>query len=50
MRQGRVLTIDLEAAAAELEAAQARMLARVPERDRARRSIDELAPPVLPHA
>lgn len=50
VRDGRMLTIDLEAAAAELEAAQARMLARVPERDRARRSIDALAPTVLPHA
>lgn len=50
VRDGRVLTIDLEAAAAELEEAQARMLARVPERDHARRSIDDLAPAVLPHA
>ncbi|WP_114375499.1 amidohydrolase family protein [Elioraea thermophila] len=50
VREGRMLTIDLEAAAAELEAAQARMLARVPERDRARRPIDALAPAVLPHA
>ncbi len=50
VRDGRVLTIDLEAAAAELEEAQARMLARVPERDHAHRSIDDLAPAVLPHA
>ena len=50
VRDGRVLTIDLEAAAAELEAAQARMLARVPERDHAHRSIDDLAPAVLPYA
>ncbi|MCS6922325.1 MAG: amidohydrolase family protein, partial [Elioraea sp.] len=50
VRDGRTLTIDLAAAAAELEAAQARMLARVPERDRAHRSIDSLAPTVLPRA
>jgi len=50
VRDGRVLTIDLDTAAAELEAAQTRMLQRVPARDRAGRSIDDLAPAVLPYA
>jgi 5-methylthioadenosine/S-adenosylhomocysteine deaminase len=45
---GALLTIDLETALDELQAAQARSLARVPERDWAARSADELAPLSLP--
>ncbi|MEM7254103.1 MAG: amidohydrolase family protein [Pseudomonadota bacterium] len=45
---GRLQTIDLERASADLEAAQQAMLARVPERDWRHRSPDELAPMMLP--
>ncbi|TVQ29107.1 MAG: N-ethylammeline chlorohydrolase, partial [Geminicoccaceae bacterium] len=41
---GRVRTIDLEAATAALEEAQAEVLARVPELDWASRPIERLAP------
>jgi cytosine/adenosine deaminase-related metal-dependent hydrolase len=45
---GSCLTIDMERAAAGLEAAQERMLAAVPSRDRAGRSIDAIIPRSLP--
>jgi 5-methylthioadenosine/S-adenosylhomocysteine deaminase len=41
---GLVTTIDIEAATAALEEAQAKVLARVPERDWAHRPIERLAP------
>ena len=44
VRDGECLTINLDAALADLEAAQARALARVPKLDWARRSAEELAP------
>jgi len=47
---GRVLTLDREDALARLEAAQSRMIARVPEHDYRGRTADEIAPPVLPIA
>lgn len=45
---GRCLTIDVEAAAAGLDAAQRRMLGDVPKRDPAGRSIDAIIPRSLP--
>jgi len=45
---GRVLTIDLDAASDALEEAQARSLARTPTLDWAGRSADEMSPPVYP--
>jgi 5-methylthioadenosine/S-adenosylhomocysteine deaminase len=44
---GMVTTIDLEAATAALEEAQARVLAQVPGRDWAGRPIEHLAPRCL---
>ena len=46
--EGRLLTIDLEAALDDLQAAQARSLAGVASRDWAGRNADELAPLSLP--
>ncbi|MFT6582280.1 MAG: cytosine/adenosine deaminase-related metal-dependent hydrolase [Alphaproteobacteria bacterium] len=46
--EGRLTTIDLDAALDELQAAQARSLAGVASRDWAGRSADELAPLSLP--
>ena len=48
VRGGEVLTIDVEASLAELEAAQRRMLATVAERDWAGRDAEGIAPPVYP--
>ena len=48
VRSGEVLTIDVEAALAELETAQTAMLAGVAERDWAGRDADTIAPPVYP--
>jgi len=45
---GRVLTLDRHAAAAKLEAAQKRAIARAPERDPQGRSIEEIMPRTLP--
>ncbi len=45
---GRVLTLDMDAAAAEVEEGQARMMAAVPGRDWAGRDIDTLCPLSLP--
>lgn len=47
---GKVLTMDYQAAAEELEAAQKRALAKVSSLDWAGRSVDELSPPSLPWA
>ena len=47
VQDGRVLNIDLQAASEALEAAQKRSLEKVPERDWAGRSADELAPMML---
>lgn len=44
---GQVLTIDLEAATAALEEAQAKVLEQVPELDWAKRSIEKLTPRCL---
>jgi len=44
VREGRVLTIDLEAALAELEAGQVRNMRGIPERDWAKRSPEEAFP------
>jgi cytosine/adenosine deaminase-related metal-dependent hydrolase len=44
VKDGRVLTIDLEASLAELTAAQARNMRGIPERDWARRSPEEAFP------
>jgi len=48
VRDGECLTIDLTAASQALEEAQARSMAKVPERDWAGRTTDELAPMALP--
>ena len=48
VESGRVLTMDYPAAAAALHEAQARMTASVPERDWARRSVDQVSPPSFP--
>lgn len=48
VRDGECLTIDLAAESQALEEAQARSMAKVPERDWAGRTTDELAPMVLP--
>jgi 5-methylthioadenosine/S-adenosylhomocysteine deaminase len=45
---GKLVSIDLPAELERLEAAQQRMLKRVPEKDWAGRSADEVAPMVLP--
>lgn len=45
VRDGRSLTIDYPAAAAALEEAQRRMIAKVPERDWAHRTLEEISPP-----
>ncbi len=45
---GRVLTMDYGAAAAALDEAQARMIATVPKRDWARRTVDQVSPPSFP--
>ena len=45
VRDGRVLTMDYAGAAARLQEAQARVAARVPERDWAHRSAEQIAPP-----
>ncbi|MFQ5829270.1 MAG: amidohydrolase family protein [Candidatus Methylomirabilia bacterium] len=45
---GRVLTLDRAAAVERLEAAQRRMMAKVPELDYEGRSAEEISPPVLP--
>jgi 5-methylthioadenosine/S-adenosylhomocysteine deaminase len=48
VEDGGVLTMDYPAAAEALHEAQARMIASVPERDWARRSVDEVSPPSFP--
>jgi cytosine/adenosine deaminase-related metal-dependent hydrolase len=48
VRDGRVVGIDLEAASAALQEAQARSLAGVPQADWAGRGADQLAPMALP--
>ena len=48
VESGRVLRMDYPAAAAALHEAQARMTASVPERDWARRSVDQVSPPSFP--
>jgi len=48
VRDGRVLTIDLDSALAVAQEAQDAVLRKVPERDWAGRSADELAPMALP--
>ena len=46
VRDGKVLTIDIEAAVATMNDGQRRRIATVPERDWAGRTHDQLAPPV----
>jgi cytosine/adenosine deaminase-related metal-dependent hydrolase len=48
VRDGKVLTIDVEAAVAAMNDGQRRRLASVPQRDWAGRSAEQLAPPVYP--
>ena len=48
VRDGECLTIDLAAESQALEEAQARSMAKVPDRDWAGRTTDELAPMALP--
>lgn len=48
VRNGEVLTIDIEAALAELDAGQVRALPHVPERDWAGRTAEEMFPLSLP--
>lgn len=50
VQDGRVLTIDVAAAAAAVEEGQRRMMARVPDLDRCGRDVDTLCPPSLPQA
>lgn len=47
VRDGRCLTIDYAAAAEELEEAQKRMIAGVPERDWAHRPLEAISPPTF---
>ncbi|TQF80249.1 amidohydrolase family protein [Elioraea sp. Yellowstone] len=47
VRDGRCLTIDYPAAAAALEEAQKRMIAKVPERDWAHRPLEKISPPTF---
>lgn len=47
---GQVLTMDYPAAAAALEEAQKRVIARAPAQDWAHRPVDEIARPTLPRA
>ena len=47
VRDGKVLTIDIEAAVEAMNDGQRRRLATVPERDWARRTAEELAPRVF---
>jgi 5-methylthioadenosine/S-adenosylhomocysteine deaminase len=46
VKDGKVLTVDVEAATAGLVAAQRKRLKTVPQRDWAGRTADQLAPPV----
>ncbi|MHA1153933.1 MAG: amidohydrolase family protein, partial [Alphaproteobacteria bacterium] len=48
VRDGRVLTLDHEAALTRMEAERLRAEARVPERDWAGRTGEELSPLTLP--
>ncbi|NQW08381.1 MAG: amidohydrolase family protein [Alphaproteobacteria bacterium] len=48
VRDGRCLTIDLDAEAAAVEDAQARALERLPSLDARRRTIDDIAPMTYP--
>jgi 5-methylthioadenosine/S-adenosylhomocysteine deaminase len=48
VRDGEVLTVDVEAALATLARAQAAALASTAERDWARRTVDEMSPHVFP--
>ena len=48
VEQGRVLTMDYAAAAAALHEAQARMVEGVPQRDWARRTVDQVSPLTFP--
>ena len=50
VRDGRVLTLDREAALARLDGARRRAEAEVPERDWAGRTGEELSPLTLPVA
>ena len=50
VKDGKVTTIDVEAAHAVLADAQARGLAGARERDYAKRTVDEMSPMVLPVA
>jgi hypothetical protein len=45
---GKVLSMDYAAAVAELEEAQARIVARAPHLDWAKRPVDEIVPPTFP--
>jgi|YNPMSStandDraft_1061717.scaffolds.fasta_scaffold00928_8 cytosine/adenosine deaminase-related metal-dependent hydrolase len=47
VRDGKCLTIDYAAAAAELEEAQKQMIAGVPERDWAHRPLEAISPPTF---
>jgi cytosine/adenosine deaminase-related metal-dependent hydrolase len=47
VRDGQCLTIDYPAAAAALHEAQARMIAKVPERDWAHRPLETISPPTF---
>src|SRR4051794_27425246 len=48
VREGRVMTMDYEAAAAALEEAQTRAIAQISKLDWAGRAADEIAPPTFP--
>jgi hypothetical protein len=45
---GKVLSMDYAAAVAELEEAQARIVARAQHLDWAKRPVDEIVPPTFP--
>lgn len=47
VKEGRVLTMDYEAAAAHLDEAQKRILARAPQQDWAHRPVDKISPPTF---
>jgi cytosine/adenosine deaminase-related metal-dependent hydrolase len=47
VESGKVLTMDHAAAAAELEEAQARIVAKAPSLDWARRNVDDIVPPTF---
>lgn len=47
VREGRVLTMDYEGAAAHLHEAQKRIIANAPERDWAHRPVEKISPPTF---